>query len=61
MLEMKSAEEIRIEVFIALHELPRDQLGLQQIDLGGTQQLRMEYPPTISGTSSTSRPGTGKQ
>ena len=34
-LQMESAEQISIEVFIALHELARDQLGLQQIDLGG--------------------------
>ena len=34
-LKMESAEQISIEVFIALHELARDQLGLQQIDLEG--------------------------
>ncbi|MGB1777163.1 MAG: hypothetical protein ACPHIY_01505 [Candidatus Thalassarchaeaceae archaeon] len=44
MLEMKSAEEIRIEVFIALHELPRDQLGLQQIDLGGDSTTQDGIP-----------------
>ena len=51
-LKMESADQISIEVFIALHELARDQLGLQQIDLGGIRTNKMEYWPITSGTSS---------
>ena len=51
-LKMESAEQISIEVFIALHELARDQLGLQQIDLEGDSTEQDGYQPITSGTSS---------
>ena len=34
-LSMESASEIEIEIFVAMHELSRTQLGLQELDLEG--------------------------